>query len=153
MKRFDSIPSLLCRRSFLKQIHAFLMLAAAVGCNRKSAVSVQPPLNLGPLSGFGFGRTSVSLYRLIIVRDGDSVRALSGVCTHQPCLLNLHDDGLDCPCHGSRFDLSGAKLAGPAPKSLPWYRVGLSERQELLVYRTEEVPSDWRLAIPGGDKG
>jgi glycine/D-amino acid oxidase-like deaminating enzyme len=41
-------------------------------------------------------------------------------CTHMGCKLkrNLAEDSWDCPCHGSRFDLSGRVLQGPATKDL-----------------------------------
>lgn len=41
-------------------------------------------------------------------------------CTHMGCTLaqNSEDDTLDCPCHGSRFDMAGQVLWGPAVKKL-----------------------------------
>ena len=44
-----------------------------------------------------------------VLRDGQSVRALSRVCTHMGCLLryNASERELDCPCHGAVFDLQG----------------------------------------------
>lgn len=62
----------------------------------------------------------------IIKIDGDEVAAfrdengslhkVSAVCTHMGCVVgwNPIDRTWDCPCHGSRFDLSGEVLNGPA---------------------------------------
>ncbi len=50
-------------------------------------------------------------------RDEDGrVHAVSAVCTHMGCILgwNHTDRTWDCPCHGSRFALTGEVLNGPA---------------------------------------
>ncbi|MCE7002719.1 FAD-dependent oxidoreductase [Kibdelosporangium philippinense] len=57
-----------------------------------------------------------------IYRDPDgSEHAVSLRCTHLGCLLrfNAAETSWDCPCHGSRFDVDGNVLEGPATKPLP----------------------------------
>jgi cytochrome b6-f complex iron-sulfur subunit/menaquinol-cytochrome c reductase iron-sulfur subunit len=84
-----------------------------------------------------------------ILRRGESVRALSAVCPHLGCSIDLAPDlqGFACPCHASRFGLDGAATAGPSPRSLDplatrlvegWievdfrrYRQGIAERREV----------------------
>ena len=48
------------------------------------------------------------------------VHAVSLRCTHLGCLLrfNAAERSWDCPCHGSRFDVDGAVLEGPATRPL-----------------------------------
>ncbi|HZB74999.1 MAG TPA: FAD-dependent oxidoreductase [Solirubrobacteraceae bacterium] len=58
----------------------------------------------------GLGRTGV--YR----DEEGEVHAVSLRCTHLGCLLrfNAAETSWDCPCHGSRFDVDGQVLEGPA---------------------------------------
>jgi glycine/D-amino acid oxidase-like deaminating enzyme/nitrite reductase/ring-hydroxylating ferredoxin subunit len=52
-----------------------------------------------------------------VYRDEDgSLHAVSLRCTHMGCLVrfNSAERSWDCPCHGSRFDVDGAVLEGPA---------------------------------------
>lgn len=48
------------------------------------------------------------------------VHAVSAVCSHMGCLVgwNATDRTWDCPCHGSRFELSGEVIHGPASRPL-----------------------------------
>ena len=46
-------------------------------------------------------------------------KGLSSVCTHAGCNLSAIVDGkLDCPCHGSKFNLDGTVAQGPATTPL-----------------------------------
>jgi glycine/D-amino acid oxidase-like deaminating enzyme/nitrite reductase/ring-hydroxylating ferredoxin subunit len=56
-----------------------------------------------------------------VFRDDDgTLHAVSLRCTHMGCLLrfNAAERSWDCPCHGSRFDVDGAVLEGPAVNPL-----------------------------------
>jgi cytochrome b6-f complex iron-sulfur subunit len=57
------------------------------------------PFTLTTLTGF-------------VERAGGRLRAVSGICTHQGCRLELADAAteLACPCHGATFALDGAVL-------------------------------------------
>lgn len=55
----------------------------------------------------------------VLIRDASQVKAFDARCTHSGCIVAVADADLICRCHHSRFDgLSGARLAGPAPRGL-----------------------------------
>ncbi|HZC53453.1 MAG TPA: FAD-dependent oxidoreductase [Mycobacterium sp.] len=56
-----------------------------------------------------------------VYRDPDGrLHAVSARCPHMGCLLRFNhaETSWDCPCHGSRFDVDGQLLEGPAVDSL-----------------------------------
>lgn len=56
-------------------------------------------------------------------RSGHVV-AFSAVCTHRGCTVAPGEDALECPCHGSTYDLAtGENTGGPAPRPLATLRV------------------------------
>jgi cytochrome b6-f complex iron-sulfur subunit len=58
---------------------------------------------------------------------------LSAICTHMRCTVAVAGDRLDCPCHGSRYSLTGEVLRGPAPAPLPTANVVLSGEDVVLT--------------------
>ena len=60
---------------------------------------------------------------VLVLNDG-SIAALSPICTHLACTVEVQADLLVCPCHGSTYDRSGQVLRGPAARALKQYRVG-----------------------------
>jgi len=70
---------------------------------------------------------------IIINRPDRGYIALSRVCTHLGCLVDI-DRGrkrLLCPCHAGVYDLEGNVLSGPPPRPLP--RIPLRVEGETIV--------------------
>lgn len=68
-----------------------------------------------------------------LIRDDDGVYALSGVCTHLGCTLKFDGDVFECPCHGSKFKISGSVLNGPATAPLQFVELSKSPEGKLVI--------------------
>ncbi|MFD9724781.1 FAD-dependent oxidoreductase [Streptomyces sp. NPDC059072] len=78
----------------------------------------------GPVGALGAGESTVvragggpcAVHR----DDQGELHAVSAVCTHMGCLVafNNGERSWECPCHGSRFDVDGEVLQGPAMRPL-----------------------------------
>lgn len=59
--------------------------------------------------------------RIVGAANGEGERVeVAPICTHMGAVLTWNDQAQswDCPAHGSRFDLSGCRLEGPACRNL-----------------------------------
>jgi Rieske Fe-S protein len=91
--------------------------AAWVSARRPKSTVALPALPTDPPSpGTGVvGRSRRSA--VAVSSDGDgNATAVSARCTHRGCIVRFDDadQQWECPCHGSRFDRSGAIIDGPA---------------------------------------
>ena len=67
-----------------------------------------------------------------VLATADGFRALSPICTHRGCTVDVHAERLVCPCHGSTYDREGRVLKGPAQRALTSYPVTRAG-DELLI--------------------
>jgi Rieske Fe-S protein len=92
-------------------------------------------IDLGPASDFPRGsRTVLSQVDAVLLHTETGFQVLSLDCPHLGCRLNSESDGYACPCHGSRFDESGALLRGPAVTPLKRMVVELNEQERLILH-------------------
>lgn len=66
-------------------------------------------------------RIRKGLHRVAAYRDFDgALHEVSAACTHVGCGIEFNDaeKTWDCPCHGSRFDIDGRVIHGPAVRDL-----------------------------------
>ncbi|WP_406860244.1 Rieske (2Fe-2S) protein [Streptomyces sp. HUAS MG47] len=81
------------------------------------------PVELGAASEVPVG--GAKLYReqrlMVHCPAQGQYKAFSAQCTHAGCVLDkIEDNEGNCPCHGSRFDVTtGKSLKGPATAPLP----------------------------------
>lgn len=65
----------------------------------------------------------VELGSVWLVKRGDAVTALSAVCPHLGCSVNVAagagpGGGFACPCHTSAFEPDGKRKSGPSPRDM-----------------------------------
>jgi Rieske Fe-S protein len=69
-----------------------------------------------------------------VLAHGDGTfTALSPICTHLGCTVEIEGARLVCPCHGSTYDRSGRVLQGPAPLPLTRYQTRMSPNGVLTI--------------------
>lgn len=137
----DPPRSLLCRR----EVIVALGCAALPACLSQAHFSAGPPVDgavrvpttalatlRGPADSLAVQAPGAPA-PLFVRRDGGSYSAVVARCTHRGCDVSAQPQGYDCPCHGSRFDLSGEVLQGPATQPLTRLRV-VEDRDGLLIY-------------------
>jgi cytochrome b6-f complex iron-sulfur subunit len=141
------------RRDFLTQIGLGACATAAMGSGIVTVDFLKPKVLFEPPTAFRAG--SVGDYpegtvrlnkeqKVYVIGAPGGVYALSAVCTHLGCITRFLSDenAIACPCHGSRFDLEGNVVHGPAPRPLPWLEVAADPAGSLVV--------DTSLVIPHG---
>lgn len=96
--------------------------AAGSGANTTAAHTVPPAVSVTPIAA----TTDIPVGSGVIVDDvvvtqptPGVFRAFSAVCTHAGCALaDVSDGTINCPCHGSKFNLDGTVANGPAARPL-----------------------------------
>jgi cytochrome b6-f complex iron-sulfur subunit len=150
---------LLSRRYFLEVIGAGAVGIAAAGSLVLAGeylspnVVKEPPTRFkaGPPENYSPGSVTLdNKQKVFIVRAKEGYfYALSSVCTHLGCITNWKpEEGIvACPCHGSKFDREGNKIAGPAPRSLPRFQVSLDDQGQLVIDKSIIVGDESILKV------
>jgi len=98
----------------------------------KIALNEAPELTM-PGGAVALASAEQGELNIIVLRLGENEYiALSPICTHLGCRVRKARDGFECPCHGSRYDLSGQVINGPAARNLTRFPVR-REGEELLI--------------------
>ena len=99
-------------------------------------------LNLGNASSYRPGTaTYVPEGRLFVANTGTRMFALSQRCPHLGCRIPFCESSgrFECPCHGSKYDLGGEWIEGPAPRGMDRYQLTLDSASGALVVDTSKV--------------
>ncbi|HEU0173040.1 MAG TPA: Rieske 2Fe-2S domain-containing protein [Blastocatellia bacterium] len=83
-------------------------------------------------AGWGKFQTQRSVW---VVKKGESAKVFSGVCPHLGCSVNSREDKFICACHGSEWDVEGARVAGPTPRGLDTLELRVEENKLKVKYQ------------------
>jgi Rieske Fe-S protein len=135
------------RREFLSQATLAAVATLLAGCSSGGGPFSPTAANSDPGPGTSGGSLSVTVAGfpalasvggiaavgtigftpIAVVRAGASTYvALSRVCTHAGCDINIVSGGFACPCHGSEFNSAGMATHGPAESALQRFHVVVS---------------------------
>jgi cytochrome b6-f complex iron-sulfur subunit len=91
--------------------------------------------DLGPASDYPAGsRIIAAEITALIIHNDQGFKALSLVCPHLGCTVNVTDEGFACPCHGSRFLADGSLRNSPASHPLPSLKTEVNDEGHLILY-------------------
>jgi cytochrome b6-f complex iron-sulfur subunit len=141
------------RRDFLTKLGVGSLLVAGAGTGlftyeyfSPNVLFEAPPIvKAGKPDQFPAGSVTLDpASGIYLINSAKGFYALSAVCTHLGCLTAWKPelDVIACPCHGSRFNREGIKVAGPAPQPLPRLKVWLAEDGFLMVDRSTTLKAE-----------
>jgi cytochrome b6-f complex iron-sulfur subunit len=135
--------SSISRRDFLKltldSLLAFGGVLGLAGLIRFLSYKTEPPqpteFDLGPASNYQANSIkNLPEVPAVLLHQNGGFTALSLVCTHLGCTVEVKPDGFACPCHGSRFNSDGAPVKGPATTPLKSLRVEQTADGKLILH-------------------
>jgi|SRR3954463_5068705 len=133
----DRGPYTISRRGFLGGSAAVVLPVLCGGCgdtpgppivdlpavaNNQIAITLGSFPDLMKVGGSLVGMASGYAHPIVVAQFAQGMfAAFDAICTHQNCTVsyNALNLELDCPCHGSTYDvMDGTVLGGPAPLPL-----------------------------------
>jgi cytochrome b6-f complex iron-sulfur subunit len=133
------------RRDFLKltldSLLAFGGLLGLGGLIRFLSYKTEPPqpteFDLGLAANYQLdSMTTLPEVPAVLIHSESGFSALSLICTHLGCTVEVQADGFACPCHGSRFNSTGYPVKGPAAAPLKKFRVEQTPDGKLILHTT-----------------
>ncbi len=99
----------------------------------------QPLIAVADVPSEGVAEVEFFGRELLVVRDGDDVKAFANVCPHIGGPLKRCHDKLVCQWHGAEFDAkTGRRLAGPPRPDAELMSVPTEVVEDVLTYVWEE---------------
>ena len=102
------------RRSVLIGAAVAPLAACAKPAGAPVAAPPTPGQTLAAAAEVPVGEAAIVDGTLITQPTAGVFKGFIARCTHAGCALAIKNGGIECPCHGSRFELDGAVAHGPA---------------------------------------
>ncbi|MEJ7599712.1 MAG: ubiquinol-cytochrome c reductase iron-sulfur subunit [Kofleriaceae bacterium] len=126
---------------------------------KQTVTTPREPIDLGPIDRFGRIPKRVDVIAPV-VRDGwtsardvvlgsafirrlgpNEIDARSAICPHLGCSVGWDRDNSNylCPCHDSRFSVTGDKLTGPSERGLDALPIEIAEGRLRLTWERYQL--------------
>lgn len=154
-------PIPITRREFLMYTWTASMALLLAGGGISSCYFTLPRFRAGELGGIfsvpigqfpAEGGTPVpndeGKYWLVRTEQGYNI--LYKVCTHLGCLYKWEGTNkrFECPCHGSKFELDGTYIEGPAARDLDRYSVTVRDGSGQVIAESDAAGSPLQIEDP-----
>lgn len=128
------------RRSLLIGAALTPLAAPLVACGQAGKVPEQPAPTAGQAltaaADVPVGEAKIVDGTLITQPTAGVFKGFVARCTHAGCAVAVKDGKIECPCHGSAFNLDGSVARGPATEPL---------KARAVTLRGGEIVSDGSL--------
>ncbi len=84
------------------------------------------------------GSVSVTDELMLIRMDESTFFAVSLICRHKGCTVELEGDKFVCPCHGSEYTLKGKVTQGPAKDNLKTFETMFDSSGGVVTIKVTE---------------
>ena len=149
------MPDKITRRDFIKKsalgvvvggaaisglnLNVLSAQSAKKGVVRKSGNDLIVKISDNPaLSSVG-GHVSITDDIMLIRTDESKFIAVSLICRHKGCTVDIEGDKFVCPCHGSEYTLRGKVTQGPAMDNLKTFETMFDSPSGTI---TIKIPED-----------
>ncbi|MGI5374324.1 Rieske (2Fe-2S) protein [Streptomyces sp. CA-251387] len=130
------------RRTILIATGATGAAALVAGCGEyddkgESSSNASPGQELTTTADVPVGGGTILKDEEVVVTQpkAGEFKAFSAICTHQQCTVGSVSGGtINCPCHGSKFDITDGSVANPpATRPLPEKKITVEGNSIRLV--------------------
>ncbi len=136
------------RRAFLATVATAtavvvsLPVLEAQAAPKQKPVPPTDPIDVGSLKDYAKDGVTDAWAKkagsFFLVRKDGKLFAVSSICTHRFCPVQVRADDFFCNCHKSVFTRDGEVTDGPAKTSLPHYAIKVDANGHVMVDCTKE---------------